>query len=205
MINNYKHSMTVMMALALSALLFRPVFADQEDTPSIVKGSDDTEGALMPNTGIKKEDREISTKILNSLLADEFVLLTQTLNYHWNLIGPEFNDYHKLFGEQYKQIFEMIDEIAERTRSVGGLALGSMEAFKKHAGLNEDQGAPPTPKVMVKNLLAQHEALITKLRNWVNDTAAENRDMGTSNFLTDILTKHEKTAWMLRALASRHR
>lgn len=201
MLNNCR----LMTTLFFSALLLSPSFAAQEDTPSDVSESDVTTGALMPNTGIKKEDQEISTKILNSLLADEFVLLTQTLNYHWNLIGPEFNDYHKLFDEQYKQIFEMIDEIAERTRSVGGLALGSMEAFKKHAGLNEDQGAPPAPKVMVKNLLAQHEALIIKLRNWVNDTAVENRDMGSSDFLTSIMAKHEKMAWMLRALASRNR
>lgn len=189
-----KNKCKLLITLIFSALFFSPVFAAID--PEMTKG-------LMPNIGIKKADREISTNILNSLLADEFVLLTQTLNYHWNLIGPEFNDYHKLFGEQYKQIFEMIDEIAERTRSVGGFALGSMEAFKQHAGLDEDEGAPPTPKMMVKNLLLQHEDLIMKLRDWANDTAEENRDMGTSDFLISIMEKHEKIAWMLRALASK--
>ena len=52
--------------------------------------------------------------MLNALLADEYVLYTKTRNYHWNVVGPQFNDLHKLFGEQYEAIDEFVDDIAER-------------------------------------------------------------------------------------------
>jgi len=154
------------------------------------------------NLGIAAQDRTISIQLLNKILAGEFVLLMQTLNYHWNLVGPEFHDYHLLFDDHYKAIFSKIDDIAERVRAVGGQALGSMTMMLEKSPLAEDKGSVPTPKVMVLNLLAQHEALIQEIRSAINTTAENNRDMGTSNFLTDLIEKHEKIAWMLRALAS---
>lgn len=169
----------------------------------IEKGELSVEKAPSPNIGIHEKDREASITILNTVLADEFVLLVQTLNYHWNLVGPEFNDYHKLFDDQYHKIFEMIDAIAERVRSVGGIALGSMAALKKAARLEEDTGEVPAPKIMIQRLLKHHESLITSVRGGVNETARDNRDIGTSNFLTDLLEKHEKIAWMLRSLTEK--
>jgi starvation-inducible DNA-binding protein len=158
---------------------------------------------LEPEIGIQHLDRSISIDILNKILADEFVLLVQTLNYHWNLVGPEFHDYHKLFDHQYKAIFGYIDDIAERVRSVGGIALGSMNDYIKFSQIKEDLGDIPTPKDMVYNLLLSHEILIRHLRDGINKTAEKNRDMGTSNFLTDLIEKHEKIAWMLRSLLER--
>lgn len=154
------------------------------------------------NIGIAAADRAASAVVLNNLLADEFVLLVQTLNYHWNLVGPEFHDYHLLFDGQYKAIFEIIDAVAERVRAVGGIALGSMADMLAKATLKESTNVP-TPRVMVETLLAQHEALIVTLRNGINKTAFNNNDMGTSNFLTDLIEKHEKIAWMLRSLLGR--
>ena len=152
------------------------------------------------NIGISSKDREISIEILNGILSSECVLLFQTLNYHWNLVGPQFHDYHLLFDDQYKAIFETIDALAERVRFLGGKAIGSMDSAIKHAVLKEDLGALPAPTIMVSNLLDQHEKLIRELRIAINTTAEQNRDMGSSNFLTDLIEKHEKTAWMLRSL-----
>ena len=152
------------------------------------------------NIGVSSKDREVSIELLNGILAGEFVLLFQTLNYHWNLVGPQFHDYHLLFDDQYKAIFEKIDAIAERVRFIGGTAIGSMDLAIKKSPLKEDLGAVPAPTKMVANLLDQHEALIRELRIAINKTAENNRDMGSSNFLTDLIEKHEKTAWMLRSL-----
>ncbi len=156
-----------------------------------------------PEIGIESNDRSLSIDILNKILADEFVLLVQTLNYHWNLVGPEFHDYHKLFDHQYKDIFGYIDDIAERVRSIGGLALGSMHDFVKFSQIKEDLGDIPAPKDMVYNLLINHEVIIRHMRDGINETAEKNRDMGTSNFLTELIEKHEKIAWMLRSLLER--
>lgn len=168
-----------------------------------MKKQNGIEKKIAPNIGIADNDRGISVDILNTVLANEFVLLVQTLNYHWNLVGPQFHDYHLLFDKQYKAIFEEIDEIAERVRSVGGLAVGSMAEAIKEATLKEDTGDVPDPVTMVSNLLSQHESLIKTLRDGIDATAENNRDMGTSNFLTDLIEKHEKMAWMLRSLLER--
>lgn len=153
-----------------------------------------------PEIGIKKTDQRVSISILNEILANEFVLLLQTLNYHWNLIGPQFNDYHKLFNDQYTKIFNFTDSIAERVRAVGGIVIASMSELVKISSLKEDTGDIPEPAEMVKNLLKQHEAVIRLLRNGIDATT---KDMGTSNFLTDLIEKHEKMAWMLRSLTAR--
>ena len=75
------------------------------------------EGTMNPNIGITDKDRTGIVKILNTLLADEYVLYTKTRNYHWNVVGPQFNDLHKFFGEQYEQLDGFVDEVAERARS----------------------------------------------------------------------------------------
>jgi starvation-inducible DNA-binding protein len=180
-----------------NSVLIGQEMEDQAMAVKKFKNQDD----IAPNTGISQENRDLSIKILNQILSNEFVVYVQTLNYHWNLIGPQFNDYHKLFDDQYGQLFKFIDELAERVRMVGGIAHGTMAAFIQHATLKEDGGDIPTPRQMVKNLLAQHEEVIKKLRGGVNETAQDNRDMGTSNLLTMLLEKHEKMAWMLRSLS----
>lgn len=168
----------------------------------IVAGDNKEQGVGMEkiHIGINEKDLTTSVSLLNTLLADEFVLLVQTLNFHWNLVGPEFHDYHILFDGQYKAIFEYIDAIAERVRALGGTALGSMAHLLAQATLKESSSVVPSPKEMVKILLDQHEKVITQIRLGINKTGENSYDMGTNNFLSDLITKHEKTAWMLRSL-----
>ena len=64
---------------------------------------------MNPNIGITDKDRTGVVKILNALLADEYVLYTKTRNYHWNIVGPQFNDLHKFFGDQYEQLDGFVD------------------------------------------------------------------------------------------------
>ena len=67
-----------------------------------------------------KEKKVGVVEILNTLLSDEYVLYTKTRNYHWNVVGPRFNDLHKFFEAQYETLNEIVDAVAERTRAVGG-------------------------------------------------------------------------------------
>ena len=135
---------------------------------------------------------------LNRLLADEFVLYTKTLNDHWNVRGMQFSSLHEFFEMLYQASLPMIDDVAERVRTVGGTALGTMEEFLKHTRLEEQAGPPPDPRGMIGNLRADHETIIDTLREGIDAMEERFDDPGTCNFLTGLLEKHEKLAWMLR-------
>src|SRR4029078_925977 len=111
----------------------------------------------MINIGITEPDRKQSAHLLNTLLANEFLLYTKTLKFHWNVKGPFFHDLHKLFDDQYRELFEIIDEIAERFQFLDFEALGTLAEFEKHATLIETPGQNPTAKGMIKELLADYE------------------------------------------------
>jgi starvation-inducible DNA-binding protein len=154
---------------------------------------------MKPNIGIADGDREAVARILNTLLADEYVLYTKTRNYHWNVVGPQFNDLHRFFESLYTPLNDVIDEVAERARALGGRAFGSLAEFTKAARLPEDPGTAPVAREMLASLLADHESVITSLRADVETVTDEHRDAATADFLTGLLAQHEKTAWMLRA------
>lgn len=152
---------------------------------------------------MSKTDFKISHKVLQEMLGNHGVLLFQTLNYHWNLVGREFHDYHILFDGQYKQLFENLDLIAERIRAVQGKALGSMKEFASVATIKEDTGAIPEPKQMVVKLLAQYEKMIEHIRDGIEKLESKTKDFGTRKMLEDLIEQHEKTAWMLRSLTEK--
>jgi len=132
-------------------------------------------------------------------LADEYLLYTKTRNYHWNVVGPQFNDLHKFFEDQYTALEEVIDDVAERARALGGKAIGTLGEFLKQARLREYPGEYPVACDMLANLLADHQATIRRLRADLEACADQYQDMGTNDFLTGLMERHEKMAWMLGA------
>src|SRR6267142_6470387 len=92
------------------------------------------------NIGISESNRDSIVKILNAILADEYVLYTKTRNYHWNVVGPQFNDLHKFFEGQYGELNEVIDDVAERARTLGGAATATLTEFRDAARLKEHPG-----------------------------------------------------------------
>ena len=151
------------------------------------------------NIGITGKNLEGSIGVLNQALADAHVLYMKLRNYHWHVTGQNFMELHKLFESQYDQIEEAIDEIAERIRSLGGNALATMKELCQEAKLKEFPGEYPEARKMIANLLADHESIIQDLRKALKACDEEFNDMGTSDFLTGLMEKHEKMAWMLRA------
>ncbi|MBI1748117.1 MAG: DNA starvation/stationary phase protection protein [Acidobacteria bacterium] len=154
---------------------------------------------MKPNIGIKDEHRESVAQILNTLLSDEYVLYTKTRNYHWNVVGLHFNDLHKFFESQYSLLNDIVDDVAERTRSLGGKSLGTLAEFLQYTRLKEFPGQYSNAPNMMANLLTDHEAIIRNVRADLEICADKHRDAGTSDFLTGLMEKHEKMAWMLRA------
>ena len=151
--------------------------------------------------GIPKAHLQPLATMLNTLLADEYVLYTKTRNYHWNVTGSSFMELHKLFEGQYEALDEAIDSIAERSRKLGHYAVGSMKQYLAITRLTEDDKATNS-KQMLLNLLHDHETLIKILRNDIAVSADKYKDVGTSDFLTGLMKEHEQTAWFIRSYLS---
>jgi starvation-inducible DNA-binding protein len=151
------------------------------------------------NIGLPEESREAVAKILNNLLSDEYVLYTKTRNYHWNVTGPQFNDLHKFFEAQYEALDVVVDDVAERARSLGKRSFGTLTEFAKHARLKEHPAQALNAKEMIAALLEDHEAVIRTLRADLVACDEKHGDAGTNDFLTGLMEKHEKMAWMLRS------
>ncbi|MCH8011268.1 MAG: DNA starvation/stationary phase protection protein [Candidatus Marinimicrobia bacterium] len=154
---------------------------------------------MEPNIGISGEHREGVVQILNTLLSDEYVLYTKTLNYHWNVVGPQFNDLHKFFGSQYGELAEIIDKVAERARSLVGYAIGTLTEFQEQTRLDETPGQYPNARDMLSYLLSDHDAVIRSLRVDLETCMKTFLDVGTNDFLTGLMEIHEKMAWMIRS------
>ena len=150
--------------------------------------------------GLSDEQRTGVVDLLNCNLADLHVLYVKTRNYHWNVVGPEFRDFHKLLEEQYEEIGEAIDLVAERVRKLGAPAMGSMQEYLKVARLEEQQGKLPDAMTMIANLRDDHEAIIRQLRKDADACEEQFEDMGTNDFLIGLMQEHEKMAWMLRSI-----
>jgi len=156
-------------------------------------------GTVKVNIGLKEGSRTSVVRILNTLLADEFVLYTKTRRFHWNVVGSDFSELHKFFEAQYDEVDEIIDAVAERARALGGVAAGSLKEFLAAARIEEGAGKNPDARGMVEALLADHEAIVRSLRGDIEAVGDKHGDAGTNDFLTGLLEQHEKMAWMLRA------
>lgn len=135
---------------------------------------------------------------LNILLADEYVFLTKLLKYHWNIKGHNFISLHKLLDSQYKEVFEIIDEIAERIRALGHMTLGTLAEFSQHARIKENPGKFSSEWDMIKDLVLDHEAIVQVMRKDIPEME-DLTDFGTMDFVTKLMEQHERMAWFLRA------
>jgi starvation-inducible DNA-binding protein len=160
---------------------------------------------MQPNIGLTDAQRAGVGQILNALLADEYILYTKTRNYHWNVVGPQFNDLHKFFEAQYEELDDIVDEVAERARALGLSAAGTLAEFGTLTRLAEQPGEQPPARAMIGALLADHEAIIRTLRADLETCMEKHRDAGTNDFLTGLMERHEKMGWMLRAFLAGER
>jgi starvation-inducible DNA-binding protein len=154
---------------------------------------------MKTNIGLNDEARLEVGQLLNLLLADEFVLYATTRDYHWNVTGPEFQSLHLQFETQFLQLAEWVDEVAERARAIGSGARGNWAELTKAARTSADPGIDLPAEHMLSELLALHEEMIVQLRSDSEACAKRFKDAGTADFLTGLMERHEKIAWMLRA------
>lgn len=151
------------------------------------------------NIGIGEKDRAAIAKGLSQLLADTYTLYLTTHNFHWNVTGPMFTSLHTMFMTQYTELWNAVDPVAERIRSLGHAAPGSYAQFGKLSSVPDVPTTPPKALEMVRILVQGHEAVARTARQ-LFPVVEKAGDEPTADLLTQRLTVHEQTAWMLRSL-----
>jgi starvation-inducible DNA-binding protein len=155
-------------------------------------------GAPPIDIGIPTQQREQIAAGLGRLLADSYVLYGKTHGFHWNVTGPMFTSLHLLFMEQYTELWNALDVIAERIRALGCPAPFGGSRFASLSSIPETEGHPAA-LAMVRELVSGHEAVARTARS-LYPLVESAGDEPTADLLTQRLQVHEKTAWMLRSL-----
>jgi len=142
-------------------------------------------------------DKDQLVSQMKVILATSFSLYLKAHNYHWNVMGPNFGQYHDFFGDLYEELHGSIDTTAEEIRNLGGFAPGSLARYLELSRI-EDESMVPEPFTMFRRLASDNDTLIDLLY-LARKTADEIDAFGTVNYLEDRISTHEKHAWMLKS------
>ena len=134
---------------------------------------------------------------LKRLLANTFALGLKAQNYHWNVTGPNFAQYHEFFGSFYEEVNGSIDATAEEIRKLGGFTPASFSRFSELTSIADETGIPEAG-VMFVRLANDNDKVIQNLYN-ARKIADEIGAFGTVNYLEERISAHEKHAWMLKS------
>lgn len=157
-----------------------------------------TQLQLSKQTSFPRKSPLTIAQNLAHILADTYTLYLKSQNYHWNVGGTLFYSLHELFEQQYKEMAEAIDEIAERIRILGMTAPGSFTDFQQLSSIPESQDIP-NAKEMIQRLIDGNLALSRNLYSIIKQ-AELSADFPTVDLLTRRMTVHEKNAWMLKSI-----
>lgn len=149
-------------------------------------------------TGLGKDARENLAVGLSALVADTYMLLVKTHGFHWNVVGPLFRSLHKMTEDQYNDLFESADDLAERIRMLGYPAPGSFAEMSSMTAIKERTDNTPSAETIVAELIEDHETIVRRMRE-VAVAADELSDTVTNDLLTEKMGNHEKTIWMMKA------
>lgn len=145
----------------------------------------------------KPADRKKIADALEQFLADSYTLYLKTHNYHWNVTGPQFGALHLMFENQYIDLANAVDLIAERIRALGYHAAGSYQEFSARTTVAE--GQPGTNAMEMVKQLAQDNQTVARAAASVIEVADAAGDQPTVDIATTRQELHEKNAWMLRS------
>jgi starvation-inducible DNA-binding protein len=143
-------------------------------------------------------DRQALAERMKVVLATAYAFALKAQNYHWNVTGPHFIEYHRFLGEIYEQAHENVDEYAEFIRILGMFAPGSLSRFSELSRIKDETGIP-SAKVMFTRLAEDNTLFIDILKS-THAAATEAKEVALTSFIEEKLQYHEKLAWMLSAL-----
>jgi starvation-inducible DNA-binding protein len=142
------------------------------------------------------EKQELIDK-MKVVLASAFSLYLKAHNYHWNVTGQNFKQYHDFFGQFYEDVHDSVDLYAEHIRALKAVSPGSLKRFAELTIIS-DEIAVPSPKFMFVRLSQDNEKFLAELREARNIADSLN-EFGVVNFLEDRIDFHEKMQWMIDA------
>ncbi|MCE2964636.1 MAG: DNA starvation/stationary phase protection protein [Alphaproteobacteria bacterium] len=151
----------------------------------------------MTSYSLSPKARNAATPLLRAILANTTVLAFKTRHFHWNVEGQSFSPLHALFGEQYEELNDAADELAERLRKIGQYAPTSLKHILESSTLVETAESPKAIE-MVRILAEDNAALGAEIHKGIK-AAADAGDDATADLLTTRLHAHDKAAWMLRS------
>ena len=157
-------------------------------------------------------------KLLSDIQANLFVLFHKTWVFHWNVIGPDFQQLHTLFGGQYETMFDEIDRLSEHMRFLNIRPIGTLSRMVEVSTIGEGSNVlevdqlgqkqiiPGKPIIksedMVKRLLADNLIFLELITN-AAEVAGQQRSYATENLLQDLMESHGKFVWMLRSVTEK--
>jgi len=132
------------------------------------------------------------------VLASTFAFYLKAHNFHWNIEGPDFVQYHGFLGDLYEEAFGAVDVIAEKIRALNAYAPGSFSRFSQLSVIDDQINIPPAMNMM-KELEMDNAKLKLELVK-AYKLAESAGEIGLSNFLQDRVDIHSKHAWFLRSI-----
>jgi starvation-inducible DNA-binding protein len=142
---------------------------------------------------------EILVEMMRKVLADAYAFQLKANNYHWNVEGPNFPQYHEFLGNLYSEVHGATDTIAEEIRALDAYAPGSFTRFLELTDIECEINVPNSIE-MIKRLSADNEKVLTTL-NMAFKLANELDKQGLVDFLAGRIDIHNKHGWMLRSIA----
>jgi starvation-inducible DNA-binding protein len=142
---------------------------------------------------------ETLIELMKKVLADSYAFTIKAQNYHWNVEGPNFPQYHDFFGKLYEEVYSSIDTTAEEIRALGSYAPGSFSRFQELSDIEDETGFP-VPAEMFRKLLADNQVIIETLTTAFG--LADNfNEQGLADYIAGRIDAHKKHDWMLKSIS----
>lgn len=147
--------------------------------------------------GLPEKARAQNVEMLNQILADTITLRDLYQKHHWQVAGPTFYQLHLLFEKHYNELNEIVDQLAERIQTLGGISLAmAADVAETTTVPRPPRGAEPPP-VQISRLLEAHEIVLKETRDGAKQ-ADENGDDGTNDLLvSSVMRTNELQVWFL--------
>jgi len=147
--------------------------------------------------GLDDKARQTSVELLNQLLADTMTLRDLYKKSHWQVSGPTFYQLHLLFDKHFKEQVELVDELAERIMTLGGISVAMPHDVIELTKIPRPPKGREEPPVQISRLLEAHELILKQTRQAARK-ASEVGDDGTNDMLvSDVLRTNEMQVWFL--------
>jgi starvation-inducible DNA-binding protein len=142
-------------------------------------------------------DKDTYQQLIRSAFASEFAFYIKAANFHWNVEGPDFYEFHLLFERIYTEVYDIIDDFAEEIRALRAQTPADLVTLQSLSQVTAQPQVLPAMS-MAQELLVDSDMMAEYFGAAFVEAEAQG-DHGLSNFLADRQNAHRKHSWMLRS------